>query len=249
MLLSIKNLHASVEAKSILKGVNLDIESTHTHVIMGPNGSGKSTLSNVLMGHPDFSIEKGSIKFKSKNLIKLKPHERSLNGLFLAFQYPRAISGVTLEEFLLAAYRSKQAFLHPKKPPILVFHFKRLLKEVMDSLDIPERFANRYLNVGFSGGEKKKVEILQMALLQPDLAILDETDSGLDVDALKVVSNGINLLKNQNPNLSLIIITHYERILNYLKPNFVHVMKDGLIVKSGDHKFAKELESKGYSHI
>jgi Fe-S cluster assembly ATP-binding protein len=245
--LSIKDLHAEVDGKPILNGVTLEIKSGEIHAIMGPNGSGKSTLSNVIMGHPKYTVTSGSILLNGKDIADLKPHERALAGLFLAFQYPKEISGVTLEEFLLAAYRARQKALDPSKPPILIFRFQKMLTELMARLKIDPSFAKRYLNHGFSGGEKKKAEILQMALLSPSMALLDETDSGLDVDALKTVCEGLQeVVKEAKGEMGVLLITHYARILKYLEPDFVHVMKGGKIVKSGGKAFAHELEQTGY---
>lgn len=248
-LLEIKNLKVSVETKAVLKGIDLRINAGEIHAIMGPNGSGKSTLSNVIMGHPKYRVTGGDILFGGKSILKMKPHERALAGIFLAFQYPKEITGVTLEEFLLAAYRARQAHLYPEKPPILVFRFKKLLQETMKELKIPESFAERFLNHGFSGGEKKKAEALQMVLLEPLLAVLDETDSGLDVDALKIIATSVKSMMKRQKKTGILLITHYQRILKHLKPDFVHVMKDGRIVKSGGHKLAHELEKKGYEHL
>lgn len=248
--LQIKNLYVEADHKPILNGVTLTIRSGEVHALMGPNGSGKSTLANVVMGHPKYKVRKGDIQYNGKSLLRLRPHERALAGLFLAFQYPKEISGVTLEEFLLAAYRAKQKALNPDKPPILVFRFKRMLQEIMQKLKIEEKFSERYLNVGFSGGEKKKAEILQMGVLRPLTAILDETDSGLDVDALRIVCDGVkNIQKESEGKMGVLLVTHYQRILKHLEPDFVHVMKKGKIVRSGDKKLAHELEEKGYEHL
>jgi Fe-S cluster assembly ATP-binding protein len=246
-MLQIKNLHVSVDGKSVLKGVDLTIKSGEIHALMGPNGGGKSTLSNVIMGHPKYKVTKGEILFNGKNILELETHERALLGIFMAFQYPKEIDGVTLEEFLLAAYRARQKYLDPAKPPILVFRFKKMLDELMAKLKMENGFAKRYLNKGFSGGEKKKSEILQMSVLKPDLAILDETDSGLDVDALKIVSEGVNSLRDGK--MGALIITHYSRILKYITPDFVHVLKDGKIVKSGGKEFATEISNTGFENI
>lgn len=248
-LLQIKDLHVKVGNKQVLNGIKLKIKPGEIHALMGPNGSGKSTLSNVIMGHPKYKITKGDISYNAKSILKLKPHERAGERIFLAFQYPKEIKGVTLEEFLLAAYRAQQKYIDPNKPPILVFRFQKMLKALMKELKIPEGFAARYLNHGFSGGEKKKAEILQMAVLKPKLAVLDETDSGLDVDALKIVCKGIKTTIKEQKDMGILLVTHYQRILKYLEPDFVHVMKEGKIVKSGGKDFAHELENKGYEWI
>lgn len=248
-LLEVKNLHVKIDDKEILKGVSLTINEGEIHTIMGPNGSGKSTLSNVIMGHPKYEVVSGDILYKGKTLLDMQTHERSLAGIFLAFQYPKEIAGITLEEFLLAAYRAKRAHLFPDKPPILIFRFKKLLHETMTALKMPIAFAERFLNHGFSGGEKKKAEALQMAMLKPDLAVLDETDSGLDVDALKTISTNVREVMQDRENTGVLLVTHYQRILKYLKPDFVHVMKDGKIVKSGGHDLAHELEEHGYEQL
>jgi Fe-S cluster assembly ATP-binding protein len=248
-LLEIKDLHVAIDDKAILKGVNLVINEGEVHTLMGPNGSGKSTLSNVIMGHPKYAVTKGDILYRGKSILKMEAHERALIGIFLAFQYPKEIAGVTLEEFLLAAYRAKQAHTDPSKPPILVFRFKKMLREVMAELKMPEDFAERFLNHGFSGGEKKKAEALQMAVLQPELAVMDETDSGLDVDALKTITANIDKVMRKRGKTGTLLITHYQRILKHLKPDFVHVMKNGRIIKSGGHELAHELEEKGYEYL
>ena len=248
-LLEIKNLHVAIDNKEILHGVNLTINEGEVHTIMGPNGSGKSTLSNVIMGHPKYEVTGGDILYKGESVLEMEPHERALIGIFLAFQYPKEIAGVTLEEFLLAAYRAKQAHNRPGKPPILVFRFKKLLREIMAELKMPESFADRFLNHGFSGGEKKKAEALQMAVLEPDLAVLDETDSGLDVDALKTISSNVDKVMRKREKTGVLLVTHYQRILKHLKPDYVHVMKDGKIVKSGGHELAMQLEEEGYEKL
>lgn len=248
-LLDIKDLKVEVEGKAILKGLNLTIKEGEIHAIMGPNGSGKSTLSNVIMGHPKYEVTGGKILYKGKDLLKLEPHERSLHGIFLAFQHPKEIAGITVEEFLLAIHRAKKTFEKPGSPPTLVFRFKKMLKEWMEELKVPDNFAGRFLNVGFSGGEKKKLEILQMAVLNPDLAVLDETDSGLDVDALKIICKGIRARLKKKPETGVLLVTHYQNILKHLEPDFVHVIKNGIIVKSGGSAFAHELEEKGYEHL
>lgn len=248
--LQIKDLHVEVDGKPVLCGVTLTVKPGEVHAIMGPNGSGKSTLANVVMGHPKYKVTKGDIKYNGKSLLKLAPHERALAGLFLAFQYPKEISGVTLEEFLLAAYRAHQKHHDPNKPPILVFRFKRMLQELMAKLKIEEKFAERYLNYGFSGGEKKKAEILQMGVLKPRTAILDETDSGLDIDALRIVCEGVKAIqKDSSDRMGVLLVTHYQRILKYLEPDHVHVLKKGKIVRSGGLALAHQLEERGYEDL
>lgn len=249
-MLEIHNLHVSVDGKAVLNGVSLTINPGEVHALMGPNGSGKSTLSNVILGHPKYEVTQGDIKLNGKSLLTMTPHERALAGLFLAFQAPREVTGITLEEFLLAATRAQQQHLHPDKPPVLVFRFKKRLSELMAQLHMDEKFASRYLNHGFSGGEKKKCEVLQMAVLEPRMAILDETDSGLDVDALKSVCDGIRSVRKSAPHpMGILVVTHFTRILKYLKPDHVHVMKNGKILQSGGAKFARELEKNGYENI
>jgi Fe-S cluster assembly ATP-binding protein len=240
-ILKIQNLHAEIEGKEILKGVNLVIHSGEIHAIMGPNGSGKSTLSNVLMGHPHYKITQGEILFKGENLISLKPEERAKKGLFLAFQYPTSVPGVNMVSYLRTILKNV------KGSDIPVREFRKLLEEKMGLLEMDKSFAQRYLNDGFSGGEKKRSEILQMALLNPELAVLDETDSGLDIDALRTVCEGIK--KTFQSENSLLIITHYQRMLNYIKPDFVHVLAEGKMVKSGGPELALELEEKGYDLV
>lgn len=242
-LLKIKNLNAQVDGKKILQGVNLEIKSGEIQALMGPNGSGKSTLAQVLAGHPNYIVASGEVIFDKKKLFNLSPDERAKSGVFLAFQYPATIPGVSLGNFLRQAYNSvKQENLTPIK-------FKKLIQDKLDLLQIDEKHLERSVNDGFSGGEKKKNEILQMAVLEPKLAILDETDSGLDVDALKVVAEGIKTVKKMNQDMGVLIITHYQRILDHIKPDQVHIMLNGKIVKSGDHKLAKELEKTGYNNI
>ncbi len=238
---SIEDLHVSVEGKPILKGVNLTIAKGEVHALMGPNGSGKSTLANTLMGHPKYQVTAGRVLFKGEDIIPLSPDERARRGIFLAFQYPLEIPGVKIGRFLRTAVNSVKGQEMP------VMQFAKLLREQMALLEMDRSFAERYVNEGFSGGEKKRNEILQMALLQPELAILDETDSGLDIDALKVVSQGVNRL--MGPNMGVLIITHYQRILSYIEPHFVHVLVDGRIVRSGDKELALELERSGYDGI
>lgn len=239
--LVIKDLHVSAEGQKILNGVDLVVKKGEVCALMGPNGSGKSTLAHTLMGHPKYTVEKGEALYKGKNILKLSPDERAKLGLFLSFQYPQEIPGVSVSNFLRTAYNSV------KTNQISVPDFVKLLKEKMRLLKIDDAFSRRYLNEGFSGGEKKKTEILQLAVLQPEIAILDETDSGLDIDSLKVVARGVNALLG--PNLGVLIITHYQRILNYITPDRVHIMVKGRIIKSGGKEIAHELEAKGYDAI
>lgn len=244
-MIQIKNLKAGADGREILKGINLEVRAGEVHAIMGPNGSGKSTLSSVIAGKSHYKISDGRIIYNGENLLAHTPEERAREGIFLAFQYPVEIPGLSTKVFLKNALNAKREFNGLK--PMDSMDFDRFLKKKMKLLDIDEEFVERGLNVGFSGGEKKKNEILQMAVLEPDLAILDETDSGLDIDSLKVVSKGINKLRNKNN--AIILVTHYQRILNYVKPDFVHVMYKGKIIKSGGAKLAKELEKKGYGEI
>ena len=230
-VLEIKNLHANVEDKPILRGVNLTVKQGEVHALMGPNGSGKSTLANVLLGHPAYTVTEGEIIFDGQDILDLEPDERSRLGLFLAFQYPVSIPGVTLANFLRQAINSRMKAEDPDSKGISIPEFRKLLKSKMDYLQMDHSFAGRYLNEGFSGGEKKRAEILQMATLNPRITILDETDSGLDIDALRIVAEGVDKLKG--PELGVLVITHYQRILNYIKPQFVHVMFQGQIVESG----------------
>jgi len=241
--LEIRNLHVSVEGKEILKGLDLVVNKGEVHAIMGPNGSGKSTLALTLMGHPKYEVTEGEVLFKGENILELEPDERARLGLFLAFQYPYEISGVPLSRFLLQAIKARRA--NGEKLPFGQFR-KRLL-ENLKKLKLDESFATRYLNEGFSGGEKKRAEILQMLMLRPEIAILDETDSGLDIDSVKVVAEAVNALRG--PDFGCLAITHYQRILNFLKPDYVHVMVDGRIVKSGGPELAHELEAQGYEPI
>ncbi len=241
--LVIRDLHVSVANKEIIKGVNLTINPGEKHALMGPNGSGKSTLSQALMGHPNYTITKGEVLFQGQNLLELSPDERARQGLFLAFQYPMVIPGVKVFQFLRNIMKARRG------APISVRDFRKELNEKMSLLDMKEEFVKRYLNDGFSGGEKKRHEILQMALLEPSLALLDETDSGLDIDALRIVCEGINKVAEQNKEMGLLIITHYQRMLDYIEPDFVHVLFEGKIVKSGDKQLAKDLEAEGYEQI
>lgn len=245
--LVIRNLHVSIAGKEILKGLNLTVGQGQVHAIMGPNGTGKSTLAYALMGHPAYQVTEGEVWFKGVNLLELKPDERSRHGLFLAFQYPVSIPGVTVANFLRTAVNARRRAENPADKGIPIPEFRKLLKEKMDLLKMDPAFAGRYLNDGFSGGEKKRAEILQMAMLKPEIAILDETDSGLDIDALRIVSEGVNALRG--PDLGVMVITHYQRILNYIKPDFVHVMLDGRVVESGGPELALHLEEHGYDWI
>ena len=264
-MFKIKNLKASIEDKQILKGIDLELEKGKVHVIMGPNGSGKSTLAQVLMGNPSYEVDEGSVSLDSKifgefedDYLELEPNERSLAGIFLSFQYPSEIPGVSIANYLRLIYNkhkqiafeaeqsAKGTDSEEKYRPLSPVRFRKVLKEYLDILEIPEEFMDRYLNEGFSGGEKKRMEILQMLVTSPKLAILDETDSGLDVDALKVVSKGVNKLLKET-DLTVLLITHYTRILKYIEPDYVHILQDGKIVKSGGKDLAHELEEKGYA--
>jgi Fe-S cluster assembly ATP-binding protein len=245
--LEIKNLHVSIEDKEILKGLSLTVNAGEIHAIMGPNGTGKSTLAYTLLGHPNYTVTEGEITFKGKNVLELEPDERSRLGMFLAFQYPVAIPGVTVANFLRTAINSRRRAENPEDKGVPIPEFRKLLKEKMDMLRMDHSFAGRYLNDGFSGGEKKRAEILQMATLKPEIAILDETDSGLDIDALRIVAEGVNALSG--PGLGVLVITHYQRLLNYIKPHFVHIMLDGRIVESGGPDLALHLEEQGYDWV
>jgi Fe-S cluster assembly ATP-binding protein len=245
--LEILDLHVSIDGKAILQGVNLVAKQGEIHAIMGPNGTGKSTLAYTLMGHPSYLVTKGQISFKGQNILELEPDERSRLGLFLAFQYPVAIAGVTVANFLRTALNARRRAVDKDDKGIPIPEFRKMLKEKMEALKMDPAFAGRYLNEGFSGGEKKRAEILQMATLKPEIAILDETDSGLDIDALRVVADGVNALTG--PGLGMIVITHYQRLLNYIKPDFVHVMMGGRIVESGGPDLALSLEEHGYDWI
>jgi Fe-S cluster assembly ATP-binding protein len=240
-MLKIENLHAEIDGNEILKGVSLGVGQGEIHAIMGPNGSGKSTLSNVLMGHPRYEVTGGSVTFRGEDVFELEPDERAKLGMFLAFQYPSEVPGVSVANFLRTAVNSvREKELSPME-------MYRLLQEKMRIMHMDPRFAERYLNEGFSGGEKKRNEILQMLMLNPKLAIMDETDSGLDIDALQVVARGVNELRG--PEFSAVVITHYQRILRYIEPDHVHVMLDGRIVTSGGKELAEELEEKGYEWV
>ena len=244
-LLEVKDLDVSINENEILKNFNLKINKGEIHAIMGPNGSGKSTFSKVLAGHPAYSVSNGDILFKGSSILDLEPEQRSHLGIFLAFQYPIEIPGVSNEDFLRLAYNSKQKFYN--KPEIDPIEFLSVINEKLQLVDMSPIFLSRNVNEGFSGGEKKRNEILQMILLDSELAILDETDSGLDIDALKTISMGINNF--MNPSKSILLITHYQRLLDYIKPDYVHVMQNGKIVKTGSAQLAKELESKGYEWL
>lgn len=244
-VLSVRNLHASVDGTEILKGINFEVKAGEIHAIMGLNGSGKSTFSKVLAGHPDYEVTAGEVIFQGQDLLALEPHERANAGVFLAFQYPLEIPGVSNRDFLRVAYNAHRQAKGEEE--VDVFDFDELVEERSEIVKMDVSFLDRSVNEGFSGGEKKRNEILQMALLQPDLAILDETDSGLDIDALKVVSGGVNQLST--PDNATVLITHYQRLLNYIVPDYVHVMAQGRIVKTGDKALAQELESRGYDWI
>ncbi len=259
-ILEIKNLHVELnskedntsrnlgvlsegKSKEILKGINLNVEKGTIHAIMGPNGSGKSTLANIIAGNPKYQVTKGEILFEGQNILNLKVNERAKIGIFLSFQYPQEIEGVTISNFL----RTTLGEINGKKPSIM--EFKELLEEKSKLLDLPENFYERYLNKGFSGGEKKKSEMLQLSILNPKLAILDETDSGLDIDSLKIIAQGINTLKEKNPEMTILIITHYKRILEYLKPDKLSIVIKGKIALEGNAELVDSLEEKGYSWI
>ena len=245
--LVIKDLHVSIEGKEILKGLNLTIKQGEVHAIMGPNGTGKSTLAYTLMGHPSYAVTSGEVWFKGKNLLELEADERSRAGIFLAFQYPVSIPGVTVANFLRTAINARRRAANPEDKGVPIPEFRKMLKEKMELLKMDNAFAGRYLNDGFSGGEKKRAEILQMAALKPEIAILDETDSGLDIDALRIVSEGVNALSG--PEMGVLVITHYQRLLNYIKPQFVHIMMGGRIVESGGPELALHLEEAGYDWV
>jgi len=248
-VLSITNLHVSIDGKEILKGVDLTIRRGELHALMGPNGSGKSTLSYALMGHPNYEVTEGSVTLDGKNLLELESNERAKAGLFLAFQYPTSIPGVTVANFLRHAVTNIR---HPERKEgeelIPMREFRKEIKERMDELGMDPEFARRYLNEGFSGGEKKRAEVLQLAMLRPAFAILDETDSGLDIDAVRIVSEGVNKVATRDAT-GVLVITHYQRILKYIKPQFVHVLFGGRIVESGGYELAELLDAKGYDWV
>ncbi len=245
MLLEIKDLHAGIEGREILKGLNLRVNKGEVHAIMGPNGSGKSTLSKVLAGHPSYEVISGLVSYKGKDLLEFEPDERARMGVFLAFQYPVEVPGVSNSQFLRLAYNEKMKHLGEEELDPL--EFNDYLKEKAKIVEMDPSFFKRSVNEGFSGGEKKRNEILQMAVLEPTLAILDETDSGLDIDALRIVAEGVNKLRSENN--AIILVTHYQRLLNYIEPDFVHVLAGGKIVKEGGKELAMELEEKGYDWV
>ena len=244
-LLEIKNLHASIEGKEILKGINLTVKPGEVTAIMGPNGSGKSTLSNVLVGHPSYTVTEGEVYYKGKNLLEMSPEDRSHEGLFLSFQYPVEIPGVSITNFMRAAINAKRQYLGLE--PMNATEFLKMMREKRALVNLDSKLANRSVNEGFSGGEKKRNEIFQMAMLEPTLSILDETDSGLDIDALRIVAEGVNKLKREDT--SSLVITHYQRLLDYIKPDIVHVLYNGKIVKTAGPELVMELEERGYDWI
>lgn len=244
-MLSIKNIHANIEGKEILKGINLEIKAGEVHAIMGPNGSGKSTLASVLAGREEYEVTEGQVTFLEKDLLELSIEDRAREGLFLAFQYPVEIPGVSTTNFIKAAVNEKRKY--QGEEPLDAVAFLKMMKQKMALVEIDQSLLSRSINEGFSGGEKKRNEVFQMAMLEPKLAILDETDSGLDIDALRIVANGINKLRNENR--AILLITHYQRLLDYIQPDYVHVLYNGKIVKSGTKELALELEEKGYDFI
>jgi Fe-S cluster assembly ATP-binding protein len=244
-MLEVKDLRAGFEGSEIIKGISLSIKAGEVHAIMGPNGSGKSTLAKVLAGHPSYEVTGGEVTFNGENLLEMEPEQRALKGIFMGFQYPVEIPGVNNAEFLRMAYNAR--LVNEGKEELDPLDFDDILTEKMKTLSMEKKYRERNLNDGFSGGEKKKNEILQMAILQPKLAVLDETDSGLDIDALRVVSDGVNKLRNENN--ALILITHYQRLLEYIQPDYVHVLSQGTIVKSGEKDLALELEAQGYDWL
>lgn len=245
--LEIRNLHVSIEGKEILKGLDLTVHQGQVHAIMGPNGTGKSTLAYTLMGHPSYHVTEGEVVFKGQNVLELAPDARSRLGLFLAFQYPVAIPGVTVANFLRTAINARRRAVNPEDKGMAIPEFRKIMKQKMEALKMDQAFAGRYLNDGFSGGEKKRAEILQMAVLKPEIAILDETDSGLDIDALRIVSEGVNTLRSNE--MGVLLITHYQRMLNYITPDWVHIMLGGKIVETGGADMAQHLEEQGYDWV
>ena len=245
MMLKIENLHAGIDGKEILKGINLEVNAGEVHAIMGPNGSGKSTMSNVLVGHPSYQVTEGSVTFKGKNLLDMPAEDRSHEGLFMSFQYPVEIPGVSMTNFMRTAINEKRKYLGLQ--PMSPTDFLKLIKEKRDLVKLDAKFMNRSVNEGFSGGEKKRNEIFQMAMLEPSLSILDETDSGLDIDALRIVADGVNRLKS--PENAVIVITHYQRLLDYIKPDIVHVLYQGRIIKTAGPELALEREERGYDWV
>jgi Fe-S cluster assembly ATP-binding protein len=241
--LEIQDLHASIGENEIIRGLSLTVPKGEVHAIMGPNGSGKSTLAKIIAGHPDYTVTSGAVLMDGENILELEPDERARKGIFLAFQYPSEIPGVTIANFLRAAVQARM----PEGEELEAVEYYQRLYQKMDMLEMPRTFTSRSVNEGFSGGEKKRNEILQLAMLEPKYAVLDETDSGLDIDALKIVANGVNSLRG--PNLGVLLITHYQRLLDYIVPDHVHVMVQGRIVRSGDKNLALELEEKGYDWV
>ena len=246
-VLDIRNLHVSIDDKPILRGVNLTVKQGEIHALMGRNGSGKSTLAYTLLGHPRYTVTEGEIWLDGQNVLEMEADERSRAGLFLAFQYPIAVPGVTVANFLRTALNARRKAINPEDKGISIPEFRKLLTGKMQSLQMDPKFAGRYLNEGFSGGEKKRAEILQMATLEPKLAILDETDSGLDIDALRVVADGVSKLIG--PSLGVLVITHYEQFLNYIRPEFVHIMFAGRVVESGGFELAEKIQANGYDWV
>ena len=244
-MLKIENLHASINGREILKGINLEVGAGQVHAIMGPNGSGKSTMSSVLVGHPGYEVTEGSVSFKGRNLLEMSPEQRAHEGLFMSFQYPVEIPGVSMTNFMRAAINAKRAY--NGQEPISAADFLKLMKQKREFVGLDAKFMNRSVNEGFSGGEKKRNEIFQMAMLEPSLSILDETDSGLDIDALRIVAEGVNRLKSADT--SVIVITHYQRLLDYIKPDIVHVLYNGRIIKTAGPELALDLEERGYDWV
>jgi Fe-S cluster assembly ATP-binding protein len=245
--LEIRNLHVSIDGKEILKGLDLTVRQGEVHAIMGPNGTGKSTLAYTLMGHPSYVVTEGEVFFKGQNILECQPDVRARMGIFLAFQYPVAIPGVTVANFLRTAVNARRREANPEDKGVAIPEFRKMMIQKMETLKMDPAFAGRYLNDGFSGGEKKRAEILQMAVLKPEIAILDETDSGLDIDALRIVSEGVNALRSSE--LGVLLITHYQRMLNYITPDWVHIMLGGKIVETGKADLALHLEEQGYDWV